>query len=111
MKTQFCPACKGTLTSLNHICPKGTPTRPKDQNHYNQHGLPVVYVEDLASDDTMMFVGLIPSEAVISAYAYSFKDPAVIVNHKYYLNNYHRLTWGKHTVAIGDYCTMTKINR
>jgi len=109
MKTQYCPTCKGTLTSITHQCPKGTP-KQKDQNHYNQQGLPVVYVENLASDDTMMFVGLSASEAVMSADMHA-KHIEPTSFPQYYTQNYRRLVWGKLTVAMGDYCTTTKINR
>ena len=80
------------------------------KNHYNQHNLPVVYVEDLTNNAILMFVGLIPSEAVTAAYIYNNGLEGESLP-KYYAQHSSQLTWGEKTVAMGDYCTMTKVYR
>jgi len=64
-----------------------------------------VDVLNMATGKHQIFIGLLPSEAVIYAYLQNKGNHNTWDYEKLYFDYYPKLSWGKISVSIGDFAT------
>ena len=67
-----------------------------------------VTVFNLSTLQEIIFMDVVPSEAVLFAYFASISLNNTWEWPKLYLKFYRQLSWGRHTVAMGDFCALTR---
>jgi hypothetical protein len=66
-----------------------------------------ITVTNLKTGEELVYTDTIPSEAVVFAYLYSTGNHNTWEYEALYSRYYSKLTWGKNTVALYDFCAPT----
>jgi hypothetical protein len=67
-----------------------------------------VTVVNLKTEDELIYMDKLPSEAVIFAYLHSIGQNNTWEYDRLYFEYYPKLVWGKKTVSMGDFCAYKK---
>jgi hypothetical protein len=65
-----------------------------------------VDVHNLANDEVATYTNMLPSRAVMNAWLASIGRNNTWEYEELYSKYSHKLTWGRKTVAIGDFCAL-----